>query len=635
MNAFERVIGELELRDLRVRYLGQGRAQAQCPAHDDRTPSLSITSADDKVLMCCHAGCDIDDVLAGIGLVKGDLFADNGNGHQDEEATYRYLDEHGKPLFEVCRFPGKRFAQRTPDGSWGLNGTRRVLYRLPKVVEAVERDTEVWIAEGEKDVHALERLGIVATTNPGGAGKWRREYSEALRGANVTIVADRDEPGRDHARAVARALQGVAAEVAVMEPATGKDISDHLAHGGGIADLVELQDSALQSQVPGATVPPALGEMAPGTVAPASKFHVLDVAKMVRELPPPVPWQVDGLAVRGDVTVLTGDPGAGKSLLALTLGGAVARGESIARIGCMEGTTLYVDAENGGREIHRRLHSLGIPPAGVDVVEADAVDLRDLGDFAELDALVERFKPALLVLDSLTAFWPGANERKTEDVAPTLYALKRLAERHGVAILVLHHRPKDGGEYRGTTAIAAAAQLGFTLGKVKSDPDRTRRRLHCWKCRPAAEPEDRWLHLDAEYGMVLVGVAEPYKDPDEPERVAPARQALAPRLLAALGEERFLLKELAERLGMNPKDGTLRRTADHLVEAGEIVRGDDKRYERCRVPSAIGPKEAGTVAPWHPASQAESGTGHQPELEQYAEAEIERLHRKFGEEAGG
>jgi hypothetical protein len=220
----------------------------------------------------------------------------------------------------------------------------------------------------------------------------------------------------------------------------------------------------------------------------ARKFKVLDVAMLVAEEPPEVPWQIDGLAVRGDVTVMTGDPGAGKSLLALVLGAAVARGESIAG-----------------------------------------------PDFAGLDGLVSHFEPCLLVLDSLTALWPGANERKTEDVAPTLYRLKHLAERHGVAIVVLHHRPKDGGEYRGTTAIAAAAQLGFTLSKVKDDPERTRRRLHCWKCRPAPEPGDRWLHLDAERGMVLVAVAEPYVSSEEPERSpAPRRDGYVPGILDAL-----------------------------------------------------------------------------------------------------
>jgi hypothetical protein len=163
--------------------------------------------------------------------------------------------------------------------------------------------------------------------------------------------------------------------------------------------------------------------------------------------------------------------------------------------------------------------------------------------------------------------------------------------------LVLHHRPKDGGEYRGTTAIAAAAQLGFTLSKVKGDPDRTRRRLHCWKCRPAAEPEDRWLHLDADRGMVLVGQADPYDDPDEPERHAPARTALAPRFLKVLGNgERLGLSEIASRLGVGAKDGTLRRVAEHLEAGGDIVRDADKKFTRVKVPSGTGPKRNGTEA---------------------------------------
>jgi hypothetical protein len=391
----------------------------------------------------------------------------------------------------------------------------------------------------------------------------------------------------------------------------------------------DLYDEPGNGRVPSATVPFPLRVLAPGTAlqsaigrdgvavalrAPRTgfdpqKFRVLDVAKMVAEIPPPVPWEIEQLAVRRDVAVLTGDPGAGKSMLALALSAAKVRGESIAGIGCSEGTVVYLDAENGYGEIHRRLHSLGVPLEGVTVVEADGINLRDEDDFAGLGALVEHYGPALLVLDSLTALWPGANERKTEDVAPTLYALKRLAERQEVAILVLHHRPKDGGEYRGTTAIAAAAQLGFTLSKAKDDPDRTRRRLHCWKCRPSAEPEDRWLHLDAERGMVLVGVAQPHEDQDEPGRQAPARTALAPRFLAALGDDRLGLAEIAGRLGVSSKDGTLRRVAQHLEAGGEVVRDEDKKYSKCQVPSAIGPKGSGTVAPGTPLSRAETRTG--------------------------
>ncbi|HZL06411.1 MAG TPA: CHC2 zinc finger domain-containing protein [Coriobacteriia bacterium] len=52
-----------------------GRYQARCPAHDDRTPSLSITETDDgKVLLRCWAGCDTEAVLAAMGLTWRDLF---------------------------------------------------------------------------------------------------------------------------------------------------------------------------------------------------------------------------------------------------------------------------------------------------------------------------------------------------------------------------------------------------------------------------------------------------------------------------------------------------------------------------------------------------------------------------------
>jgi 5S rRNA maturation endonuclease (ribonuclease M5) len=229
MTAFDWVLGELELRDVKVRYLGRGRAQAQCPCHDDRVPSLSITRAEDRVLLTCHAGCSNEAIATELGGSLAHLFDDNGNGHSDEEAVYRYLDEEGKPLFEVVRFEGKRFAQRLPDGTWGLNGARRVLYRLPRVLEAVRKGERIYVVEGEKDVHTLERIDVVATTNPGGAGKWRDEYSKLLRGATVTVLADRDESGRDHARGVAESLHGVAAEVDVAEPTVGKDITDHLA----------------------------------------------------------------------------------------------------------------------------------------------------------------------------------------------------------------------------------------------------------------------------------------------------------------------------------------------------------------------------------------------------------------------
>ena len=57
--------------------------------------------------------------------------------------------------------------------TWKLGKIRRVLYRLPRVLEAAQSGDGVFVVEGEKDVEALERAGVTATCNPGGAGKWR------------------------------------------------------------------------------------------------------------------------------------------------------------------------------------------------------------------------------------------------------------------------------------------------------------------------------------------------------------------------------------------------------------------------------------------------------------------------------
>jgi hypothetical protein len=109
---------------------------------------------------------------------------------------------------------------------------------------------------------------------------------------------------------------------------------------------------------------------------------------------------------------------------------------------------------------------------------------------------------------------------------------------------------------------------------------------------------------------------------------ATVRADLAGELLEALGEEPQTVASLAREVGRDPKDGTVRRALTALAEGGRAAR-TESGWKRVPVPTTKG------VAPGTPHSSAESGNGHQPELEQYAEAEIERLHRKFGEEAAG
>jgi hypothetical protein len=277
----ELVTGALERHGSRR----QGRSW-QCPAHDDRTPSLRVDQdRDGTVLLHCHAGCPTEAVVHKLGLQLRDLFPSSssspwGRGGDGEgwtprgpaTATYRYTDEDGRLLFGVCRTIDKQFPQWRPDPaakggrSWRLTDpatgrwlVRRVLYRLPTIIEAARQGQTIYLAEGEKDVHALQAAGVVATTSPGGAAApWLDSYTQALAGAGlVVVVADRDPPdptqprnsytGQRRARTIARKLTTATIPVRLVMAAHGKDAADHLAAGYGLEDFVDLPDDDARS----------------------------------------------------------------------------------------------------------------------------------------------------------------------------------------------------------------------------------------------------------------------------------------------------------------------------------------------------------------------------------------------------
>lgn len=161
--------------------------------------------------------------------------------------TYDYRDEKGCLLFQVCRMAPKDFRQRSPtaDGgwSWKTQGVRRVLFQLPDILAAVESRKTVFVVEGEKSALKMREIGLIATCSPGGAGKWKAEYSRSLTGATVIIIPDNDEPGRKHAEDVARSLNGRAESVRILKlpdlPPKG-DVFDWISAGHGMDALIDL-----------------------------------------------------------------------------------------------------------------------------------------------------------------------------------------------------------------------------------------------------------------------------------------------------------------------------------------------------------------------------------------------------------
>jgi putative DNA primase/helicase len=160
--------------------------------------------------------------------------------------TYDYRQPDGTLLFQVVRRDPKGFSQRRPDGAggwvWNLQGINPVLYRLPELLSGNPKES-VFVVEGEKDADKLASLGFVSTTNPMGAGKWRPEYADALRGRDVVLLPDNDRQGHEHMESVALSLLGVASSIKLVnlpDLATKGDVSDWLAAGGTVDGLNQL-----------------------------------------------------------------------------------------------------------------------------------------------------------------------------------------------------------------------------------------------------------------------------------------------------------------------------------------------------------------------------------------------------------
>ncbi len=230
--AYTWLVGALLAAGKTVTERGVAKATAQCPAHDDNTPSLSINPRDDGkgVVVKCHADCDYTTVLGALGLAPRDLFDESlKRAAYSDRTTYSYPD--GRKVHRGRSSDGKKTFRQSGDTKGNA------LFHADKITADT---TRVYVAEGEKDVLAIESEGAVAVCSAMGAGKAAKFDWSPLTGKQVIIVADCDEPGRKHARDVYDIVAPTAASVTVVEAAVGKDAADHIAAGRGLAEFVDV-----------------------------------------------------------------------------------------------------------------------------------------------------------------------------------------------------------------------------------------------------------------------------------------------------------------------------------------------------------------------------------------------------------
>ena len=460
---------------------------ARCPAHDDQHASLSvIETPDGVVLVNCHAnaGCDFEKIPDVLGLPRSAFFPSRRTRGDDILATYEYETE---PRSRAVRTVPKGFFRQhqLSDGRWvkgDVPEKDRVPYRRGELREAAAAQAEVYVTEGEKDADALWKEGHYATTNSGGAGQWLARYALDFVGVSkVTVVADKDKSGRDHARVVAASLRQVVPEVVIVEALEGKDVTDHLFYGHKVGDLVGVGEDD------DAVAPPF-------TVVPLAQFAATDEGGA-----DPLLGDLDDILIpaNGDVMVY-GDGGAGKTTLCLDLACHLAAGDEWLGVAVAAPLNVLLIENEGPRPLFRgkakrKLKGWTGSAFGdrIRVLEEPWAHFTFAEEFHReaLAQTVTAHEVAIVIVGPLAT--SGMNEAGTLQEVRAFIALcddvRRLAGR-SVTFVLIHHENK-GGKVSG-----AWEGAGDTLLHVQGQGT-GRTRLHVQKARWSSAWHARSLTL--------------------------------------------------------------------------------------------------------------------------------------------
>ncbi len=471
--------------------------------------------------------------------------------------TWDYVDEAGKVLYQTIRFqfrlpdktwrvgedgkPEKTYSQRRvarPDDDpekvrdgwvYSLAGARIVPYRLPDLIEAVKGGDRIFFVEGEKAADALWELGVPATCNPMGAGKWWDELTPFFVGADVVIIPDNDpqainkatrEPlfhadgrpkraGIDHAEAVFGKLRPVAKAVGLLDlpglPLKG-DAWDWIMAGGSAEKLYDL---ALTVRPPEARPQPRF----------ISRFGAL----RWRDLDAPGPeheYLIDDFLTVGDKSVIGGPSKSGKSFLAIHAGMSVARGVDFFGRPVRRGLVIY-QAGEGARGVKKRLRAyrkhFGVPAdedvpfvllqSKIDLYRADGDTAALIEEIKAICQFYPEYPLAMFFIDTLATAQGAADENSGKDMGAVLDNIDRINRETGAHVCLVHHMNAQGSKLRGHTSIISNLDQAIfvtrdettkvrtvTLDKQKDDADGINFRFELMSIeigsRPGAHPDD-------------------------------------------------------------------------------------------------------------------------------------------------
>lgn len=184
---------------------------------------------------------------------------------------------------------------------------------------------------------------------------------------------------------------------------------------------------------------------------------------------PETRWVWNGWLAWDDIALLVGDPGVGKSLLALGLANAARIGGTFLDEPVDQATVGIFDLENPLSEVHKRLRRVGMDATdhqGLHYFHAPNIDLMTPEGISRFRATVDHYGLQLVILDSFRRIAPGVDENDSAAISAFFQPLRHLTQNRQIAIVVIHHARKRTGSDQDASAGQMTRGSGDFLGAV-------------------------------------------------------------------------------------------------------------------------------------------------------------------------
>lgn len=425
---------------------GSAQATGLCPFHKDTHPSLSVNTENGlfHCFACKAAGDvfafhqrlrDIDFRMALAELAELTDISLHTKTQPKVVVEHEYNYENGKVVYVKKRLEpglnGRRkdfFFKHQENGKWvkGRFGPP-VLYRLPEIIHS---DCVIFV-EGERKVDLLHSWGLTATTLDSGCkSKWSGSYIKYLEGKKITILPDNDDPGREYAIKIAKALYTAAKEIRIVE-------LPGLLEKGDIVDWARIPGNDRTKLVEVVQNTPVWNPTA--IHAPENSLNLTRLGELMEESDVETSWVVDGLLPTAGFSILVSKPKTGKSTTARAAALCVATGEPFLGKTTWKGAVIYLALEEKRDEIKRHFKDMGATGEEeihiyVGGAPVDAID--------QMQRIVHKIKPTLVIIDPLFRFTRVKDGNDYTQVTNALNPLLRLARDTGTHVLCVHHTTK-------------------------------------------------------------------------------------------------------------------------------------------------------------------------------------------------